>query len=202
MSVLIAEELVLLALNPDGSLARGRGPQAAVVVAVTGALVSELVLDGHLDLTDGRIHRTGTVPTDPLLAQALDNMGPIDGQRLKHRVDRIRHAGWNEVVDGLVDKGVIDRKKAALRPTSHPVLDVATHAEVVAAARQAALGDEPLDPRSAVLLAMAGPARLLEVLAPDKADHPKAKGRIAEASAMVPAAAAIEAAANGALSAG
>ena len=67
--MLLAEEFVLLALNPDGTVARGVSNQPSAAVGVTGALVAELAIDGHLDLTDGRIRLTGTRPADPLLAR-------------------------------------------------------------------------------------------------------------------------------------
>ncbi|MDQ1440544.1 MAG: hypothetical protein QOG97_772, partial [Acidimicrobiaceae bacterium] len=42
----------MMALDPDGTAARS---QSAAAVGVTGALVAELVHDGHLTLDDGRI---------------------------------------------------------------------------------------------------------------------------------------------------
>ncbi len=42
--------------------------QPAVAVGVTGALVTELAQQGHLDLADGRVYLTGTRPAHPLLA--------------------------------------------------------------------------------------------------------------------------------------
>ena len=47
--VLLAEEFVLLALDADGRPARGTSNQPAVAVGVTGALVTELVQDGHVE---------------------------------------------------------------------------------------------------------------------------------------------------------
>ena len=48
------------------------------------------------------------------------------------------------------------------------------------------------DDRTAVLLALAGPCHLLEVVAPERADRAAAKRRIAEASERVPAASAVK----------
>lgn len=50
----------------------------------------------------------------------------------------------------------------------------------------------PSGPRTATLLALAGPCQLLEVVAPDRADRRLAKRRIAEASEQVPAARAVK----------
>lgn len=191
--MLIAEEFVLLALDPDGTPARGASYQSATEVGVTGALISQLALQGHVDLAGGRVHLTGSRPEHPLLAQALDNLAPIEGKKLKNRLSSVKHAGWSEVVDGMVDAGVIGRDKATLRPTHHPVADTAAHAALLAELRAAATGDGPLDERTAVLLALSGPCQLLEVVAPERSDRKHAKRRIKEAAELVPAAEAVRA---------
>jgi hypothetical protein len=71
-------------------------------------------------------------------------------------------------------------------PTAHPLLDQAARAEPLARLRTAAADDGPIEARTAVLLALSGPARLLEVVA-DK-PHAQAKRRIAQAADLVPAA--------------
>ena len=73
---------MLLALDPDGTPARGRSMQPAIATGVTGALVAELALAGHVDLSDGRIRLTGTRPDHPLLARALDNLAPHKDKKL------------------------------------------------------------------------------------------------------------------------
>ena len=116
--MLLAEMFVLLALDADGRLARGSSTQPAVAVGVTGALITELALDGHLDLTDGRIRPGKTRPDDPLLDQVLTNVEPHAGKRLKSRLASIKHSGWNEVVDRMIDEGadgILDRRHPAVR---------------------------------------------------------------------------------------
>src|SRR4051812_16398935 len=100
--MLLAEAFVLLALAPDGRPARGASNQATVAVGVTGALVTELALEHHLDVADGRIRLTGTRPGHPVLARTLDNVAPHAGHKLKRRLGMIKHAGWPEVVDAMV----------------------------------------------------------------------------------------------------
>ena len=190
--MLLAEEFVLLALNPDGTVARGASNQPSAAVGVTGALVAELAIDGHLDLTDGRIRLTGTRPADPLLAQALDNVAPHEGKRLKSRLGSIKHAGWSEVVDAMVASGTLGREKEALHATRHPVRDPAAHDALLARVRAAATSDTRLDARTAVLLALSGPCQMLEVVAPARADRAKAKQRIAQAAEQVAAADAVK----------
>jgi hypothetical protein len=185
--VLIAEEFVLMALDPDGTVARS---QSAAAVGVTGALVAELVHDGHLTLDDRRIHLTGTKPVHRLLIETLDGLKPHEGKKLKNTLGSIKHAGWSEVVDFMIDAGVLSREKQALRATRHPILDPRTQDLLLEEVRSAAVGDGPLDRRMATLLALAGICQMLEVVAPSRGDRQKAKQRIKEATEQVPVAAA------------
>ena len=82
--------------------------------------------------------------------------------------------------------------RSCCEPTRHPVIDEAAHASLLAEVRAAATGNDPMDPRIATLLALAGPCQLLEVVAPARSDRAKAKRRIAEAAEQVPAAAAVK----------
>ena len=189
--MLLAEEFVLLALNVDGTPARGLANQSAVAVGVTGALVTELAQAGHLDLIDGRVHLHGTRPAHLLLCQALDNIAPHEGKKLKNRLASVKHAGWNEVVDAMVAEGVIGRVKDGLGPTRHPSW-IPAPTSLVAEIRAVATSDGPIAPRAAGLLALAGRSQLLEVIAPQRSDRGAARRRIAEASEQVPAAAAVK----------
>ena len=147
---------------------------------------------GHLALDDGRIRLTGTRPEHPLLAQALDNVAPFEGKKLKSQLGSVKHSGWGEVVDMMVEGGALGREKQTLHPTQHPILRPEVRQDVLDRVRAAATGDGPLDARTAALLALAGPSQLLQVVAPDRADRKVAKRRIAEASEQVPAAAAVK----------
>ena len=190
--MLIAEAFVLLALDAEGRVARGASYQPYVAVGVTGALVTELIQLGHVDLNDGRIHLTGTRPAHPLLAGALDHLAPFEGKKLKSKLGAVKKAGWTEVVDSMVASGALGRERSGLRPTRHPVTDVAGRDRLLAQIREAATGFGRLDPHTATLLALAGPCQMLELIAPDRSDRPKVKKRIAAAASQVPAAAAVE----------
>lgn len=101
------------------------------------------------------------------------------------RVDKQVGRSWSRVVDGLIDHGVLGRDpRGPFRVTAHPVLRPDLRLEVVERLRRAAAGSGPLEPRTAVLLSLTGPARLLEVVA----DEPRgqAKRRIAEATELTP----------------
>ena len=100
----------------------------------------------------------------------------------------MKHAGWNEVVDGMIAGGALGRDTTRLRPARHPIADHGPHAQLLARLRQAATTDVDLDDRTAVLLALSGPCQLLEVVAPERRDRSGAKRRISKAADRVPAA--------------
>lgn len=126
-----------------------------------------------------------------MLIQALDNLAPHAGKKLKSRLGSVKHAGWSEVVDGMVQAGVLGRAKQPLRPTRHPIIDSSAQTLLLDRIRAAATGEGPLDGRDASLLALAGPCQMLKVVAPNRADRATAKRRIAEAAEQVPVAAAV-----------
>ncbi len=66
------------------------------------------------------------------------------------------------------------------------MLDRPAQEVVLAGVRAAAGGNQPLEPRQAVLLAFAGPCRLLEKVAPERSQHRHAKARIKEATESAP----------------
>ena len=87
----------------------------------------------------------------------------------------------------LADVGVLGRERSSfLRPTRHPVIDTAAHQAVLDQVRAAAIGQEPAPPDVAVVLALAGPCRLLERVAPNRGTRRNAKKRIAHATAETP----------------
>ena len=191
LPMLLAESFVLLSLDLDGRPSNGHANQSAVSVGVVGALVTELCQLGHLDLVDDRIRPTGTVPEHPFLRQVLDNVEPHAGRRLKSRLGRIKHAGRSEVVDLMVSQGRLGRQERFLRPTRHPVLCPEEHALVLRRLHAAASSNEPMDDRTAVLLALTSACGMLGVIASDRAARKFAARRAAEAAESVPAAAAV-----------
>ena len=77
-------------------------------------------------------------------------------------------------------------RPSVLRPTRHPVLDTAARQAVLDQVRAAARGEGPVRPEVAVVLALAGPCRLLERVAPDRGTRGEAKKQIARATAETP----------------
>jgi Golgi phosphoprotein 3 (GPP34) len=92
---------------------------------------------------------------------------------------------WNRVVGRLINAGVLGRDRPSLlRPTRHPVLDTAARQVVLDQIRAA--GEGPVSPQVAVVLALIGPCRLLERVAPDPGTRGEAKRRIDRVTAETP----------------
>jgi Golgi phosphoprotein 3 (GPP34) len=150
---------------------------------------------GHGRAADDRRRRDGpgraTRPDDELLADAYDAIREhLDGRKTRPVIRRLsRRIGGSRdrVLDRLVDVGVLGRDRPSIwRPTRHPVIDTATYQAVLDQVRAAATGQGPVPPDIAVVLALAGPCRLLERVAPDRSTRREAKKRIAHATAETP----------------
>ena len=169
--MLLAEELLLLAIHPARGRVVRRGRQH-LVVGLAGALVAELVLDGAVELDGKRFAVRGPAPADPLLARVHAELASGGGRRTTDQLARLdRRTGGlrTQVVDRLVATGVLGRRvdRVLLRQvTRHPVLRPLEHRALLRRVQAAATGDGPLDGRTAVLLALSGPVRLLEVVGP------------------------------------
>nr|MDT0663617.1 GPP34 family phosphoprotein [Micromonospora sp. DSM 115978] len=191
--MLIAEELLLMALDPvKGSPVNSNKQPMAATLA--GALVAELAIEGGVVVDDKRFRSVGKRPTHPLLAQAHRQLETIKGRRSAdqlRRLDKALGGVWKQVAGGLASQGVVrreERRVLFVGVDRHPVRRTDLRGEVIGRAQAAAVGDGPLDPRTATLLALAGPSRLLEVVAPDRADRKHARDRIATATKESPVA--------------
>lgn len=191
--MLLAEELLLLALDPvKGTLVNGVRQQLAV--CLSGALVGELALAGSVQLSGRRFAAVGPPPAHPLLARVHGLLGRPTARRAPGQLrglDRAVGGVWSQLVDGLVEQGVLGRRRDRVllfTVTRHPVLQPDARSEPLERIRIAAAGDAGLEPRTAVLLALAGPARLLEVVAPERADRRHARSRIKMATELTPVA--------------
>jgi hypothetical protein len=188
--VLIAEMLLLVAVDDNGHVPVGS--DAFVKVGLTGALLAELAVDGQLMIgDDGRVRTGDTRPGDELLADIYDAVRThLEGKKARQVIGGLsRHIGGSRdrVVDRLADAGVLGRvRPSVLRPTRHPVLDTAARQAVLDQVRAAARGQSPVNPDVGVVLALAGPCRLLERVAPDRGTRGDAKKQIARAAAETP----------------
>jgi len=188
--VLIAEMLLLVAVNDKGHVPVGS--DAFVDVGLTGALLAELAMGGQLTIApDGTVQAGPTRPGDELLASVYDAVREhLEGRKAKqviHGLGRRIGGSRDRVVGQLADVGVLGRERSSfLRPTRHPVIDTATHQAILEQVRAAATGQGPIPPDIAVILALAGPCRLLERVAPNRGTRRNAKKRIAHATAETP----------------
>jgi Golgi phosphoprotein 3 (GPP34) len=188
--VLIAEMLLLVAVNDKGHVPAGT--DTFVKIGLAGALLAELAIDGHLTIGEDGTVRTGdTRPGDELLGDVYDAVREyLEGRKAKQVISGLsRHIGGsrNRVADRLVDAGVLGRyRPSVLRPTRRPVLDTAARQAVLDQLRMAARGEGLVRPDVAVVLALAGPCRLLERVAPDRGMRGAAKKKIARAAAEAP----------------
>ena len=189
--MLIAEMFLLVAVNERGHVSPWSGG-SFVQVGLNGALLAELAISGQLTIADDRTIWAGeTRPDDELLSDVYDAVRVhLQDRKAKRVISGLsRHIGgsWNRVVDRLVDDGVLGRVRlSALRPTRHPVLDTATHQAVLNQVRAAAAGEGLVRPDVAVVLALAGPCRLLQRVAPDRCMRDTARRQIARATAETP----------------
>jgi hypothetical protein len=188
--VLIAEMLLLTALNDKGSVPVGSG--ALIRVGLTGALVADLAIDGWLAVADDGTVRAGdSRPGDELLAAACDAVREhLQGKTVRQVIGGLSHhigGSWDRVVGRLTDAGVLGRDRPSLlRPARHPVLDTAARQAVLDQIRAAAAGEGPVSAQVAVLLALIGPCRLLERVAPDPGTRGEAQQRIDRVTAATP----------------
>ena len=193
VGMLLAEELLLLGLDPVEGMVVNNA-RRELLVGLDGALIGELALAGLVDLSGKRFIAVGWPPGDPLLAAVHQALAQSTGRRAADQLrglDEGIGGVWSRLVDGLADRGVLGRRRDRVflfTVTRHPVLQPAVREELLERVRAAASGEGEIEPRTAVVLALAGPSRLLEVVAPDEAGRRHAKRRIETATELTPVA--------------
>jgi hypothetical protein len=184
--VLLAEQLALISLNPETGR-HGAGLREVMNACLSGLLVAELMIDG----TAARGEKDGTVVLKGPASgsRTLTAAGEVVAERgpklrtvlsgMNRGLNRRLGTGtWDTTMAGLADAGVVASMSGGVRGTRFALLDAAARADLVADLRAAAAGDAPLDLRTAAVLSMVGPARLLEVIAPERATRRHARRRI------------------------
>ncbi len=158
--MLLAEELALMAMKP----ATGRhalGVRSQLNACLAGLLIADLVLAGAAEIDGARqeVRLTGKSPDSDLLvavAAVIVDKGPKVKSVLSAMDRGLRQHGspgtWNAAT------AIVTRGEAGA-----PERD-----EIVTRLRHAAAIDGPTDRATALLLAMTGPANLLEIVAPDR----------------------------------
>lgn len=180
MALMIAEELLLLVHRPDGT-ARGKG--ARMDLALAGGLLTELALDGHIELADKRLRAIDGVgrPEHAELATALAHIAakprppeavlPKLAKRLRQRL-----------LTGLVTTGVLaeDPRRLGVLPTGrYPLIYPGPRDEVRHRLDSAVIdGNEP-DERTSALASLIHSAGLQSRVYPDS-DKKVIKARLGE----------------------
>ncbi|KOX14797.1 GOLPH3/VPS74 family protein [Micromonospora profundi] len=159
-SLLLTDELVLLAYDDDGANRLGR---PHLDYGLAGAVLLELALAGRVEVTDKHLVVTDPAPTGvPLLDDALAMLAAAGRPRKpKNWIGKLAKGLPERVLDGLVDTGVLRResdKVLLIFPrTRYPSPTGAQPAvETEARERMAAAltGNGPVDARTAALLTL------------------------------------------------
>lgn len=182
----LAEELALVAIDPSSGR-HALGIRSNLNACLAGLLVVELLLDGVVGAGDksDRVVVTGAGgPASSVLAAAtavVIERGPKIKAVLSHMdrglSNRLGLGTWDAIVASLVEAGVLAETRGGVRP-HNDVLQPFVRDATVAALSVAAAGDSVLDPRTAALLSMTGPAHLLEIIAPSRPSRRHARDRI------------------------
>ena len=163
------EQLLLLALHDEKGTMQG----ASFEFGAGAAVLAELLLSGHLALEQVKKKRfvkvvNATLPGDPIVDEALLRIRTarraeqsatwvrrIAGtKRLRHRIaDRLRYRG----ILGKREGRVLLIFSRDLYPTTNP----SPERELVERIRQAVLGDDPVAPHTAIMIALAEQIGLL-----------------------------------------
>jgi hypothetical protein len=184
--MLLAEEYALLAIRPDTGR-HALGTRSQLNACLAGLLLAELVLDGTAQLGHQRgtlVLTAGPIPRSRPLAAAAQvaaQKGPKIKPILSHLDrglrDQLGHGTWDTLTAGLTHAGLLQPRTDGRRG-GHSLVGSGVRADIIARLSAAATSDGPLDPRTALVLSMTGPAHLLEVVAPHRGDRRHARRRI------------------------
>lgn len=102
--VILAEELLLLAYDDQ----TGRHKVQNLDQGIAGAILLDLVLEGHIDLPGKHVTVTNSDPAGhPLLDEALQEMTKNKPRRPNTWVDKLHRGSSRRVVDGLVSQSLL-----------------------------------------------------------------------------------------------
>ena len=153
--MLMAEELALIAMNPRKRSA-GLGVHQHLNACLAGLLLGDLVVKGAAELRPQ--DKIVLVPGVSLAAGTLAGAALVVAE--KGPTIKAILSGMDRALHKHLGRGTWDAVLAGLSE------GVAGRAEAIERLRWAAASDEQLDPRTALVLSMTGPAHLLELMAP------------------------------------
>jgi hypothetical protein len=181
MTQLIAEQLLLLAYRPDGT-SRGKGTE--LDMALGGALLTELALEGYVELIGNRLAAIPDRgrPVHPELAVAFD-AAAAKPRAPKGLVPKLAKGTRRRLLAGLVAAGVLTeqpRRVFGVFPGRRfPLADPVPRDEALHRLRTAVIDGQQPDQRTAALASLIQAARLGARIFPDD-DRRAVKARLAE----------------------
>jgi hypothetical protein len=188
-AVLLAEELALVALNPESGC-HAVGTRGQLNACFAALLVADLLHTGLAEPAgyDGVTAASRRAPSSSsildsaadVVAESGPSIATILSSMDRGLARRLGTGTWDAVMSGLLRDGVVTGRDRPRLPR-YELVDVGVRDGIVQRLRTAAATDEPLEPRTALLLAMTWPARLLEVVAPERRSRRHARDRIDQA---------------------
>lgn len=169
--MLLAEELLLVGLDPDGR------PQLGMFrnVVVAGAFLAELALRERLAIDDrGRLQVVDSSSTgDPLLDDALVRFGERAGKKPKSELERIGKKLVDPTLQSLARRELVRPEPVTMlgmtMSTRWPSLAPAQRAAVVAELARVIVGSQPADARTGALVALLRGVDTLHKVVPKEA---------------------------------
>jgi hypothetical protein len=181
----LAEEFALIGYDDDGSPVID---SSRLSLGLGGALLLELALAEKVDVEDKKVVVRDGAPTgDPLIDQALAQVVADDKPRAPgHWVNKFSKTVREQVMDGLVQQGVVNREKDKVLlvfprtrfPAAHGVEPVA-ETEARQRMHAAVTSSGAVEPRTAALCALIAATDQSRKVFPDL-DHRQVKARLKE----------------------
>lgn len=167
---LLAEDVLLALFDLDSGTFRSEG--SPLLHTLAGAVLTELVADGRIELADSRrtVRATGAAPSDELLRAPWQRLAerPADVLTLILTLGPTLRA---PLVERLVDRGEISRAEhriLGIIPSSKLTLgDSGRRAELIAAVRPALVDGAEAEPRIGALAALLSASGALPALHPE-----------------------------------
>ncbi len=166
------QELLLIALRDDTGTPESRA--GMVDIALGGAILSELVIEGCVSIAEGKKPLVDLVAAKPLDDAVLDECVDLVAAAKRRRraadwVSRFARLGRlrPRVAEGLCRRGILEDSEARVlllfKRKAFPEIDPEPERRLVGRLREALESDGDLDPRTGMLLALAHATGMLRV---------------------------------------
>lgn len=170
--MLVAEQLFLLLRRDDG---KAESVLAYTDYAMTGAVLTDLLLAGHITLGDDKDPRVSVVTSgsagDPVLDAALERLRAKEGKKLSSLVTDGKLNPTDRVAESLAGAGVVEvhpKKALGLVSARYPVLDPRPEQSLRERLRVVLAGATPEPSEASLLMLLKGVGVAGKVLAEEK----------------------------------